>query len=110
MLPPANPDRIPTEPTIDAGPPDATPVAPGTSLAPSSPAAGRRRRTWTRRVVIVAMLVATFTVGIGVGRLATASGGEATAPSPADTEFGIIREAWDTLHKNYVARDELDDR
>jgi len=56
------------------------------------------------------MLVATFTVGIGVGRVATAPTGEAAAPSPSDAEFGLIKEAWDTLHKNYVARDTLDDR
>ena len=57
------------------------------------------------------MLVVTFIVGIGVGGLTTASVGETTAPNPsADTEFGLIREAWDTLHKEYVARDQLDDR
>ncbi len=28
----------------------------------------------------------------------------------ATTEFGLIKEAWDTLHQQYVARDELDDQ
>jgi carboxyl-terminal processing protease len=56
------------------------------------------------------MLVVTFTVGIGIGRVATAPAGDATAPTPADTEFGLIKEAWDTLHKEYVARDQLNDR
>ena len=35
-----------------------------------------------------------------------ASGPAASAP----TEFGLIKEAWDTIHQQYVARDELDDR
>ena len=32
--------------------------------------------------------------------------GDAAAPNPSGaTEFGLIKEAWDTLHKEYVARD-----
>jgi carboxyl-terminal processing protease len=59
-------------------------------------------------------LVVTFTAGIGVGRLLGPAGsGFGSAPSPASslkpTDFGLIREAWDTLHQNYVGRDELDD-
>ena len=52
--------------------------------------------------------MATFVVGIGVGTAGTL----ATTPSPApqDKEFALIREAWDTLHKQYVARAELDDQ
>ncbi len=57
------------------------------------------------------MLVVTFIVGIGVGGLATSSVADTAAPNPsADSELGLIREAWDTLHKEYVARDQLDDR
>lgn len=111
MLPPTEPERIPTEPTSDAGPPEPTPVVTGPSLDPSSTAAGRRRRSWARRVVIVAMLVATFTVGIGVGHLATPAAGDTAASNPAESsELGLIKEAWDTIHKEYVARSELDDR
>ena len=32
-------------------------------------------------------------------------------PPPASpTEFGVIQEAWDTIHREYVGRDELDDQ
>ena len=35
----------------------------------------------------------------------------ASGPAPsAPTEFGLIKEAWDTIHQQYVARDELDDK
>jgi carboxyl-terminal processing protease len=59
----------------------------------------------------VVALVVTFTVGIGVGRVATSSvTGAATTPDPSATEFSLIKEAWDTIHKEYVARTELDDQ
>src|SRR4029453_4974321 len=32
------------------------------------------------------------------------------ASSAGSTSFGLIREAWDTLHQQYVGRDQLDDR
>jgi carboxyl-terminal processing protease len=63
-------------------------------------------------------LVVTFSAGIGVGRLVTPFGAatgttsnpaSGTSPS-APTEFGLIKEAWDTIHQQYVARDELDDK
>ena len=38
-----DPEPIPTEPTTDPEPPDATSLATGPSLAPTSPAAGRGR-------------------------------------------------------------------
>ncbi len=115
MLPPTDPERTQTEPTTDAGPPDPTSAGTGPSLDPSSRAAGRGRRSWGRRAVLVVALAATFTVGIGVGRTATSSvTGDATAPSPAAgsdaAEFDLIKQAWDTLHEKYVARAELDDR
>ena len=108
MLPPTEPSRTPTEPTIDPGPPDATPVVPGPSLAPVTPAADRRRRPWTRRAVIAAALVVTFVVGFGVGSVGLSAA--TSSPTASDKEFALIREAWDTLHKQYVARAELDDQ
>ena len=56
----------------------------------------------------------TFTAGIGsVVWYAFGALGE-TAPNPAaslkPTEFGLIKEAWDTLHQQFVGRDTLDDR
>jgi carboxyl-terminal processing protease len=60
-------------------------------------------------------LIVTFTAGIGVGRLlGPVAPGSGTAPNPGSsfrpTDFGLIREAWDTIHQQYVGRDQLDDR
>jgi carboxyl-terminal processing protease len=108
-------DPIPTEPTTDPEPPVTTPVVPGPSLASESPAAGRGRGSMLRRAAIGLALVVTFSVGIGVGRLdLPAMGGTgSTTPAPdssAAPDFGLIREAWDTLHTKYVGKDTLDDR
>ena len=107
------PEPIPTEPTTDSEPPDASVLADGTSLASASTAAGRGRGSTIRRAVIGLALVLTFSVGIGVGRLALpASGSDGTAtPAPTSgADFGLIREAWDTLHTKYVGADQLDDK
>ena len=108
-------DPIPTEPTTDPEPPVTTPVVPGPSLVSESPAAGRGRGSKLRRAAIGLALVLTFSVGIGVGRLELpALGGTgSTTPAPgssAPTDFGLIREAWDTLHTKYVGADTLNDR
>ena len=60
-------------------------------------------------------LVVTFTAGLGVGRVIAPAGASMdTTSNPASstkpTDFGLIKEAWDTLHEQYVGRDELDDR
>ncbi len=118
-MPPMDTDRIPTEPTTDHEPPDVTSLTPGPSQAPTSPAGGRRRRSWAIGPVVVLALVATFSAGIGVGRLATPSTGAVTGttPSPASTpaasaptDFALIRDAWDILHQQYVGRADLDDQ
>ncbi len=106
---------IPTEPTADPEPPDATSVAAGPSQASESPAAGRGRGAMVRRAVIGLALVVTFSIGIGVGRLVlpVVGGTEATAPNPSGgtgAQFGLIREAWDTLHKEYVGARDLRDQ
>ena len=108
-------DPIPTEPTTDPEPPVMTPVVPGPSLASESPAAGRGRGSMLRRAAIGLALVVTFSVGIGVGRLDPAAlvGTGSTTPAPgssAPADFGLIREAWDTLHTKYVGADTLNDK
>jgi carboxyl-terminal processing protease len=109
-------EPIPTEPTTDTEPPVTTPVVTGPSLASASPAAGRGRGSTIRRAVIGLALVLAFSVGIGVGRLdLPALGGfGTTTPAPsggtAPTNFGLIKEAWDTLHSKYVGADQLNDR
>jgi carboxyl-terminal processing protease len=114
-MPPMDTDQIPTQPTTDQESPGVTSLTPGPSQALTSPAVGRGRRTAAIGVVAVLALVVTFTAGIGVGRLVAPYGAlGGSAPNPASstkpTDFGLIREAWDTLHQQYVGRDQLDDR
>ncbi|MGH2474446.1 MAG: S41 family peptidase, partial [Candidatus Limnocylindrales bacterium] len=110
-------DRISTEPTTDHEPPSVSPVTPGPSQAPASPAAGRGSRMALIGAVAAIALVVTFTAGMGVGRLIAPSRDDPGAPNAAaspgasaPTTFGLIEEAWDTIHQQYVGKDELDDR
>ncbi len=118
LMPPMDDDRTQTEPTTDHEPPNVTSLTPGPSQAPTSRAAGQGGRAVIIGAIVGLALVVTFSAGIGVGRLVTppgvpagstsnpASGPAASAP----TEFGLIKEAWDTIHQQYVAKDELDDQ
>lgn len=125
--PPANaePESEPEpEPGSVAPTPGSAPLTPG--FAPPAPlagsaasvAAGRGRRSWLVGAVVGIALVVTFSAGIGVGRLLDPSGptvgrsaDPASGPAPsAPTDFGLIKEAWDTLHDRYVGKSELDDR
>ena len=114
MLPPTTPDQTQPDPT--AIPTPQVPASPGSAMSfalPATPATARRGHPWRRRAVIAAVLIAVFTVGIGIGRVTplSASGDPAPAsPAAASTEFDLIRQAWDTIHDKYVARSELDDR
>ena len=114
-MPPMDTDQIPTVPTTDEAPPIVTPVTSGPSQAPTSPAAGRGRRTALIGLVVGFTLVLVFSAGIGVGLLTSAVSDVAgSTPSPASspgtTTFGLIQEAWDTIHREYVGKDTLDDR
>ncbi len=114
-MPPMDTDRTPTQPTTGHEPPDVTSLTPGPSQAPTPTAAGRGGRTAAIGAVVLLALVVTFTAGIGVGRLVSPLGApDGTTPNPGSslkpTEFGLIREAWDTLHQQFVGRDTLDDR
>jgi carboxyl-terminal processing protease len=118
LMPPMDDDRTQTEPTTDHEPPNVTSLTPGPSQAPTSRAAGQGGRAVIIGAIVGLALVVTFSAGIGVGRLVAlpgvpagptsnpASGPTASAP----TEYGLIKEAWDTIHQQYVARDELDDQ
>jgi carboxyl-terminal processing protease len=108
-------DPIPTQPTTADEPPGATSLTPGPSRAPTPSAAGRGSRSALIGSVVGLALIVTFTAGIGVGRLlGPVVPGSGTAPNPASslqpTDFGLIREAWDTIHEHYVDRSQLDDR
>lgn len=118
QMPPMDDERTQTEPTTDHEPPDVTSLTPGPSQAPTSRAAGQGGRAVLIGAVVGLALVVTFSAGIGVGRLVTLPGAPvgstsnpASGPAPsAPTEFGLIKEAWDTIHQNYVAQDALDDK
>ena len=107
-----DPERIPATPTTDAEPPAATSVVTGPSQVPTSQADGRGRRSWGRRALISLVIVATFTVGIGVGQLAPSVMGSASAtPNPSTaSDLELFQEAWDAIHTQYVGRADLDDR
>lgn len=100
----------------DTGAPQAPTIDPPTTAVPS-PAPGRRRLVARRAAIVFALAVA-FGAGVGVGRIEPAIGGNglataSNAPGSSATpgaEFELIREAWDTIHKNYVAASSLDDR
>ena len=68
-----------------------------------------------RSALLGLALAGTFGVGVGVGRLEFtlagpgAGGGAVGSPAPGD-ELGLIREAWDTIHQNYVDAKDLDDK
>ncbi len=106
-----DPERIQAFPTTDAEPPAATSVVTGPSQVPTSPAGGRGRRSWGRKAFVGLALVATFTVGIGVGQLApSVLGGGTATPNPSSAELKVFQEAWDSIHQNYVGRADLDDQ
>lgn len=114
MLPPTDPDQIAPDPTTQPAPVIPAPPGPAAAVT-STTTVARRRAPWLRRAVMAAALVATFTVGIGVGRLTPlAASGVPTAPNASGgtsaAEFDLIRQSWDLLHSKYVARSELDDR
>lgn len=114
-MPAMDPDPIPTEPTTDPEPPEASLFANGPSQAWGSSAAGRGRGSAIRRVAIGLALVLTFGVGIGVGRfMPSAPGGiDGAAPGPtagSGPDFDLIAQAWGILHEDYVGADELDNK
>jgi carboxyl-terminal processing protease len=96
-----------SEPTADYSAPPAIPYS-------SEP---RRRPSPANGAVLAIALIAAFGAGIAIGGIdltpagggATASGAPAASGAPGD-EFALVREAWDTIHRNYVDADSLDDR
>ncbi len=112
-MPTMDPEPIQAEPTTEPEPPVVTSLATGTSQASVSPAAGRGRGRVFRRAFIGLALAVAFCVGIGVGSVALPALGSSTATTPTpsgSTQFGLIREAWDTLHKEYVGAKDLNDQ
>jgi carboxyl-terminal processing protease len=56
------------------------------------------------------VLVAVFTSGAGLERLGALPGREVPVEAPAAADFGLIREAWDLLHTEYVGAQDLDSK
>jgi carboxyl-terminal processing protease len=115
MLPPTDPALTPTDPTAPGAAPTTPAAAPLEPIPahPVAPSTTGRRRYWSRRALLAIVLVLTFAVGIGVGRVVPstldATGASASGGTSAQ-EFDLIRQAWDTLHSKYVDRADLDDR
>jgi carboxyl-terminal processing protease len=77
----------------------------------------RRRPAAANGAILAIALIAIFGAGIAVGRIDLAPNGASSAATAAPAssgapvdDFGLIREAWDTIHQNYVDADGLDDR
>jgi carboxyl-terminal processing protease len=73
----------------------------------------RRSSGAVKGLVVAGALALTFGAGVGIGRAVPdpSSGGVAAAsPSGSDAELALIREAWDTIHQNYVAAKDLNDQ
>ena len=96
-------------------PTDPRPVTPPPQPPPLTDTHRRSRvRGLAKPAILAAAFVATFGVGVGIGRVDLgAPGGTAVSPTPSfqpGDEFALVEEAWKTIHEKYVAADELDDR
>ena len=90
----------------------ATAVAARAAAPPGGVGASGRVRGLGRPALLAVAFVATFGIGVGIGRVDVPASDAATPAAsfePGD-EFALIQQAWDTIHKKYVAADELDDR
>ena len=125
MTEPTSPDGAPApEPLPSFAPPvppastaDATAATP-VPMPPPAPSAPRRRRNYGRWVVgILAPMLAIviFAGGVAVGNASNAglSGGTAStggSQNSAGPGLGLIDEAWNAIHNNYVDAKNLNDK
>jgi carboxyl-terminal processing protease len=107
----AQPNELTTPPPAEtqSAEPAQVPVAP--TATPGRP----RVRRAARPALLIAAFAVTFGVGIGVGKIDLAPADGAAAASPAASfspgnELALVDEAWNKIHTNYVAADQLDDR
>ena len=118
--PAPTPEHLAPEPLASdaADPPDAEQPTPE---QPRAEPAIVVQRQWSSRpgsavqgLIVAAALALTFGAGVGIGRTIPdqATGGTAIAASPSasDGELALIREAWDTIHQNYVDAKDLNDQ
>jgi len=85
-------------------------LGPAPPPAPARPAARRRLRKAAIVLGAGILVVAIFTAGAGLERLGVLPGRDVAPEPPASADFGLIREAWDLLHTEYVGARDLDSR
>ena len=92
--------------TVDAG------LAPALGPVPQPAPSRRRVRRRLRKVAVVLgaglFVVAVFTAGAGLERVGALPGREVASVPAEAPDFGLIREAWDLLHTEYVGAKDLD--
>jgi carboxyl-terminal processing protease len=100
----------PRDPAVDltAQPATAPVLGPEPTPKPPRSVARRRLRRAAAVVGVGILVVAVFAAGAGLERLGALPGREVVAEVPQAADFGLIREAWDLLHTEYVGAQELD--
>ena len=104
------------EPAEPTQPDDGTqPVPPTANAATAGPESRAPRRIGGVQGLVVGLaLILTFGAGVGLGRAVppgdAAGGPPGPSPAASNSELGLIREAWDTIHQNYVDAKDLDDQ
>ena len=115
---------LPDEPQRPAPDTEQPPQVPAGSVLPPTPPIPTFRTPPAERTSILRgpatgiLIAVVFVAGIAVGRFGPALDGESGsspngAAGPAGEEVdgvALFEEAWDLLHEQYVAKDELDDR
>jgi carboxyl-terminal processing protease len=116
------PDFEDPDPSIDLVPVDPardTPIFQGPIyLRPNEPPTVVQRPRSPRPIgaakgfVAALALALTFGAGVGIGRAVpdVTTGAAAASPSGSGAELALIKEAWDTIHQNYVDAKDLDDQ
>ena len=107
VAPDASPEAAPEAPPDVVQQPAEQPIA---AARPRS----RRPGGAVKGLIVATALVLTFGVGVGIGTAIPDQAGTGTAiaasPSASDGELALIREAWDTIHQNYVDAKDLNDQ
>jgi len=115
---PSGPPPVPVAPAVVAPPgaPTWTPAPPVATPhplpppAPSVPTPRRRNRgRWLAAVLVPVLAIVVFTGGVAVGG-AESSHAAAAPDASLGPSLGLIQEAWDALHKNYVDAKNLNDK
>lgn len=99
---------MPTEPYDPAI--EVPAIGPQPQRAPARRVVRRRLRNVAIVLGTGLLVVAVFTAGAGLERAGALPGREVAGEPSAAGDFGLIREAWDLLHTEYVGASELDSK